>query len=71
MQNSSSILPDHALADLNQQLDRALTYHDRAALAGVRAVSSWLIRLEPSPAIRQLQARADAAVRYMGGRSHV
>lgn len=71
MQNSSSILPDHALADLNRQLDRALTYHDRAALAGVRAVSSWLIRIEPSPAVRQLAARTDAAQRFMGGRSHV
>lgn len=71
MNFTSSIIPAHALADLNSQLDRALTYHDRAALAGVRAVSAWLIRLEPSTAVRQIQSRADAAQRYMGGRANV
>lgn len=69
--NNSSILPDHALADLNSQLDRALTHNDIGAVASVRTVAGWLSSLEPSIPVRQLQARTEAAVRFMGGCSHV
>jgi hypothetical protein len=66
-----SIVPPTALVDLHLRLDRALTHNDISAVAGVRTVAGWLSSLEPSIPVRQLQARADAAQRYMGGRSHV
>jgi hypothetical protein len=66
-----SLVPPTALVDLHSRLDRALTHNDISAVAGVRTVAGWLASLESSVPVRQLQARADAAVRYMGGRSHV
>ncbi len=69
--SSPSLVPTTALTDLHARLDRALTHNDISAVAGVRTVAGWLASLESSVPVRQLQARADAAVRYMGGRSHV
>lgn len=70
--NIISIVPPGAIADLNQRIDHALTHRDRIALAGVRAVVGWLVTLAPTTDIRQLQARADAAARFVTeGRRHV
>jgi hypothetical protein len=69
--NNLSLVPPGAIADLNQRIDHALTNRDRSALAGVRAVVGWLATLASTTDIRQLQARTDAAVRFVGGHSHV
>jgi hypothetical protein len=61
--NIISIVPPGAIADLNQRIDHALTH---------RAVVGWLVTLAPTTDIRQLQARADAAARFVTeGRRHV
>lgn len=69
MQNLS--FPHSALADLHGRLDKAMTVHDPAAISQVRACASWLAELEPTVPIRQLEARATAASRFVaGGRRH-
>ena len=60
-----------ALADLHRRLDRAMTHRDRATISKVQTCCSWLADLNPSIPVRQLQARADAAARFVtGGRTH-
>ena len=64
-------LPPGAIADLHQRLDRAMTHRDRATIAKVQTCCSWLADLTPTIPVRQLQARADAAARFVtGGRTH-
>ena len=70
MQNLSLVSPG-AIADLNARIDRALTHRDRSALAGVRAIVTWLVSFSPTTDIRQLQARTEAAVRFVGGPARV
>lgn len=69
--NNLSLVSPSAIADLNQRIDHALTHRDRSALAGVRAVVTWLATLAPTTDIRQLQARTEAAVRFVGGPARV
>lgn len=69
-----SLVPTGAIADLNQRIDRALTYRDRNALASVRAVVGWLATIANASDIfqlRQLEARTEAAVRFVGGQANV
>ena len=70
MKNLSLVSPG-AIADLNARIDRALTHRDRSALAGVRAIVTWLVSFSPTTDIRQLQARTEAAARFMGGPARV
>lgn len=72
--NNLSLVPTGAIADLNQRIDRALTYRDRNALASVRAVVGWLATIANASDIfqlRQLEARTEAACRFIGGQAHV
>ncbi|MBP8198159.1 MAG: hypothetical protein KAX64_06320 [Chromatiaceae bacterium] len=69
--NNLSLVSPGAIADLNARIDRALTHQDRSALAGVRAVVTWLASFSPTTDIRQLQARTEAAARFVGGHGHV
>lgn len=63
MHNPPCIAPG-ALADLNARLDRA-------AVSQVSACAAWLAELSPTVSIRQLEARATAAARFVaGGRRH-
>lgn len=72
--NNLSLVPTGAIADLNQRLDHALTHRDRIALASVRAVVGWLATIATASDIfqlRQLQARTEAACRFIGGQANV
>lgn len=71
MQTSHNVVAPGALADLHRRLDRALTHHDRATVSQVSACAAWLAELSPTVSIRQLEARAAAAARFVaGGRRH-
>lgn len=68
MQN---LVSPSALATLDQIITRALDERDRAALTGLRAALAALAVLAPPADMAKLQARADAAVRFCGGRTNV
>ena len=68
---TNNIVPTGALADLHSRLDRAMTHRDRATISKVQTCCSWLADLNPTLPVRQLQARADAAARFVtGGRTN-
>jgi hypothetical protein len=65
------VSPSVLIRDLNRRIDRALTHRDHQALAEAAACSKWLADLSPEVAVRQLEARANAALRFIaGGRRH-
>ena len=68
MNTLPGIIAPGALADLHRRLDRALTHHDRATVSQVSACAAWLAELSPTVSIRQLEARAAAAARFVAGR---
>lgn len=68
MQNLVSPSP---LTVIDQIITRALDERDRAALTGLRAALAALAVLVPPADMAKLQARADAAVRFCGGRANV
>lgn len=72
MQNPSfSAVPPAALATLDQIITQALDANDRATLAGLRAALACLAALTPAADMAKLEARAEAACRFMGGSSNV
>lgn len=72
MQNSSfSAVPPSALAVLDQYITQALDANDRAALTGLRAALACLSAITPAADMAKIQARTEAACRYVGGSSHV
>ncbi len=68
MQN---LVSPSALATLDQIITQALDANDRAALAGLRAALACLAALTPAADMAKLQARTEAACRFVGGQSHV
>jgi hypothetical protein len=71
MQNLVSPSP---LTVIDQIITRALDERDRAALTGLGAALAALAALAvlaPPADMAKLQARADAAVRFCGGRANV
>ena len=72
MQNPSfSAVPPSALAVLNDQVTRALDERDRITLEALRAALACLSAITPAADMAKIQARAEAACRFVGGQSHV
>lgn len=69
--SSFSAVPPDALAVIDQYITQALDANDRATLAGLRAALACLSAITPAADMAKLEARAEAAVRYVGGSSHV
>jgi len=68
---TTPVSPSILVSDLNRRIDRALTHRDRKALSEAATCSKWLADLSPEVSVRQLEARASAALRFIsGGRRH-
>ena len=68
MQN---LVSPSALANLDQIITRALDERDSITLAGLRAALAALAVVTPAAEMAKLEARAEAACRFVGGQSHV
>lgn len=68
MQN---LVSPSALANLDQIITQALDERDSITLAGLRAALAALAVVTPAADMAKIQARTEAACRFVGGHSHV